>query len=143
MHTIVQGYGSCLCGQVKLFAPKLSTHLGACHCSMCRKWGGGPFMSLEGGPDIQWQHEDAIHVFNSSAWAERGFCKHCGTHLFYRLKASNDYFFPIGLFEDIPEFDFTTQIYIDKKPAYYDFANQTQMLTEDDVTAMVANMQKT
>ena len=22
----------------------------------------------------------------SSAWAERGFCKNCGSHLFYRLK---------------------------------------------------------
>jgi hypothetical protein len=36
------------------------------------------------------------------------------------------------------EFEFTEQIFIDRKPAYYDFANQTVTLTEAEVLAKFA-----
>ncbi len=57
-------------------------------------------------------------------WAERAFCKRCGTHLYYKLLATGEYFVPAGVF-DSGDFQLATQIYIDKKPGYYSFANQT------------------
>ena len=75
---------------------------------------------------------ESIAVYASSEWAERAFCKHCGTHLYYKLLATGEYFVPAGTF-DTNDFELASQIYVDKKPAYYSFANETPMLTEKQV----------
>lgn len=127
--------GTCLCGSVSVKANPEKNTFDACHCSMCRKWGGGPALTVDGGTDVQLKGEDFISVFQSSAWAERGFCKKCGTHLFYRLKNSNYCNFPIGLFKETENFKFNMQIFIDSKPDCYDFANNTETMTEAEVIA--------
>ncbi|WP_282100132.1 GFA family protein [Thauera aromatica] len=33
--------------------------------------------------------------------ADRGFCRKCGSHLFYRLKKGPHYVLAVGLFDDI------------------------------------------
>lgn len=133
-----QSTGSCLCGAVKLTVRNPGTSIGACHCDMCRKWGGGPLLAVECGSDVTLEGEDNITLYNSSAWAERGFCKHCGTHLFYRLKETRQYHVPAGLFDNEPELTLGLQIFIDEKPPYYRFANETPALTGAEVFAMYA-----
>jgi hypothetical protein len=78
--------GSCLCGAVRISIRTTGKSVGACHCSMCRKWAGGPLLVIECGSDVHFERNDSISVFSSSDWAERGFCSKCGSHLFYRLK---------------------------------------------------------
>ena len=135
MPDVRETSGSCLCGKVKITAKSMSTHIGACHCSMCRKWGGGPLMVAECGTDITFSNEELINVYNSSDWAERGFCSQCGSHLFYRLKESKQHFVPLGLFDDFDQFIFDHQVFIDHKPDYYSFANKTKNMTESEVFA--------
>jgi hypothetical protein len=78
-------------------------------------------------------------MYKSSEWAERAFCGECGTHIFYRLLPSNEYYLPAGLFQDDGiEFEFKEQIFIDIKPSYYEFANQTLNMTEAEVFAKFA-----
>ena len=127
--------GQCLCGGVKITAKAASSNVGACHCDMCRRWGGGPLMAIDCGTDVSLDGEENISVFESSAWAERGFCKSCGSHLFYRLKHNGQYFMPAGLFAD-NALQFDHQVFIDEKPAYYDFSNQTENLTGAQVAEM-------
>ena len=110
----------------------MSKHVGACHCGMCRKWGGGPFMEVDCGTDVIFTGEDSISVFDSSKWAQRGFCSQCGSHLFYRLKDTGQYMIPVGLFAD-NAFVFDHQVFVDKKPSYYRFANKTKDMTEQQV----------
>ena len=129
---------SCLCGAVKLTAGKFEGSLGACHCSMCRKWGGGPLLCIDCGTDVHIDGEEHVAAYDSSAWAERGFCKNCGTHLFYRLKQARQYVIPIGLFDDHPQVSFDSQIFIDEKPDYYAFANDTTFMTGAEVFAKYA-----
>lgn len=135
MSNAVQRKGRCLCGAVSITASRASQRLGACHCSMCRKWGGGPFLAVDCGSEVEFEGQKNIAAFNSSAWAERGFCKHCGTHLFYHLKAKNQYMLPVGLFDDAGDVVFDHQIFIDEKPAYYCFADETKNLTGAQVFA--------
>ena len=130
--------GSCLCGAVRVSAKTVSNKLGACHCGMCRKWGGGPLMAVECGTEVSFEGEENISVYNSSEWAERGFCNQCGSHLFYRLKENKDYVMPIGLFDNTEGVVFASQIFIDKKPEYYSFANETKNMTEAEVFAKYA-----
>lgn len=122
--------GNCLCGAVGVKANLNTDSFYACHCSMCQKWGGGVTLSVDSGSDVTFSAQEMISVFSSSAWAERGFCKNCGTHLFYRLKANQSYYLPFGLLSGTEDMRFTSQIFIDKKPATYEFRNNTECLTE-------------
>lgn len=130
--------GSCLCGAVKITANRVHHSIGACHCGMCRKWTGGPLLAVDCGSDVSFAGEENITVYNSSDWAERGFCKQCGSHLFYHLKEAEQYIMPVGLFDDTDGFSMDHQIFIDFKPPYYDFANETRMMTEAEVFAQFA-----
>lgn len=127
--------GSCLCGAVRVSAAAADDSVGACHCGMCRKWAGGPFFAVECGSGVSFEGEDNIAVYASSDWAERGFCKHCGSHLFYRLKRTDDYVIPAGLFDDAEGLALNLQIFIDEKPPFYEFANQTKNMTGAEVFA--------
>ena len=128
--------GHCLCGAVG-FACADAKEIGACHCGYCRRWGGGPLLAVHCGTQVAFTGTDQIGVYASSEWAERAFCKRCGTHLYYKLLATGEYFIPAGAF-DSSDFELTSQIYIDRKPGYYDFANDTPMLTEQQVIAQYA-----
>lgn len=124
--------GRCLCGAVTITAPDCDA-MDACHCGTCRNWGGGPFMTVHPGPGVQFEGREKIKAYRSSDWAERGFCSECGTHLYYHLLPRDEYFFAAGLFETSGGFAFKRQIFVDKKPATYAFANETEQLTAAQV----------
>lgn len=128
--------GHCLCGSVRLVSPA-AREIGACHCGFCRRWGGGPLLAVHCGPDVQVEGIDHVSVYSSSEWAQRAFCSQCGTHLYYKLLGTGEYFVPAGLF-DGSDFELVSQIYVDNKPSYYEFANQTPMLTEQQVIEQFA-----
>ena len=125
----------CLCGEVRLSIRTKNNRVGACHCSMCRTWGGGPLLAVECDSDISFDGSRSVAVFSSSDWAERGFCSNCGTHLFYRLKADGHYAIPVGLLDEGERWVFDEQIFIDEKPAFYSFSNETKNLTGAEVFA--------
>ena len=127
--------GHCLCGAVKIIARQAGSEETACHCSMCRRWGGGPFMEIDCGTDMQMHGDQNISVYNSSDWAERGFCKRCGTHLFYRLKGDGSMQIPVGLFDEDAGLVFEQQVFIDQEPAYYHFSNETHNMTGAEIYA--------
>lgn len=135
MTEAIAGNGGCLCGAVRFTADNTKPGVGACHCRMCRRWGGGPLMAVDCGADVAFEGGENIAVFNSSEWADRGFCKQCGSHLFYRLKKPVEYIMPVGLFDEQDAFVFKDQVFIDKKPAFYAFANETHDMTEAEVFA--------
>ena len=135
MESNIEHCGACLCGAVRIVAKAKSNSIGACHCTMCLKWGSGPLFAAECESDVQFEGADNISIFNSSDWAERGFCRECGTHLFYRLKQEGYYAIPIGLFEGENQWMFSEQIFIDEKPLFYSFAETTKELTGAEVFA--------
>jgi hypothetical protein len=130
-----QRTGRCLCGAVTLRATA-QPHVHACHCAMCRRWGGGPLLCISCGTDVRVEG-GKVTRFRSSDWAERGFCARCGTHLFFFFVPDGSYFLPAGIFEDQSGLDFQTEIYVDRKPGYYDFAGERKRQTEADFLASV------
>ncbi len=117
--------GSCLCGSVTFEAETTPT-MQACHCSMCRKWGGGPFMAV---PCKEASFAGPVNRYASSENVERGFCATCGSSLFYHAAGGPIHAIPIALFDDQSDLPFRAEIYIDDKPDYYDFANTTKKMT--------------
>lgn len=134
----LEAKGRCLCGAVEVTAKKLSKNMGACHCSMCRKWSGGPLFAVDCGTDVSFRGEENITVFSSSDWAERAFCAKCGSNLYYRLKQSGQTMMAVGLFDDETPFVFEHQVFIDEKPAFYSFADKTKNMTGAELFALYA-----
>jgi hypothetical protein len=138
MADCFEGTGKCLCSSVSITVKSLNNSIGVCHCNMCRRWGGGPFMEINCGENVSFTGENNISIFNSSNWAERGFCKKCGTHLFYKLKEGNQHMVPVGLFDLGQKMVFDQQVFIDEKPAYYCFLNKTEDMTGEELFAKLA-----
>ena len=61
--------GTCLCKSVTIESND-ATEFEACHCGMCRRWGGGPFLVVHCGSDIGITGNESIRVFASSNWVE-------------------------------------------------------------------------
>jgi len=125
--------GFCLCGAITVLAPD-HTQIDVCHCSMCRRWGGGPMFAMHCGAEVSFEGAKPS-TYRSSDWAERGFCPTCGTHLFYHLIENDEYILPAGLFEEDAGFEIKSQIFIDFKPGYYALANETPTMTGEEVFA--------
>lgn len=134
----INAVGHCLCGAVNINA-KVSNQLCVCHCNMCQHWSGGPAMFLDSLEAPTLQGEEHISIYSSSAWAERAFCNCCGSHLFYKMKGDKPFYYLMaGLFDNISHVQFNMQIYVDKKPCYYAFANETKNMTEAETMAFFA-----
>jgi len=76
--------GGCQCGAVRYRLAKAPSRANVCHCRMCQKASGAPFMAFAAlnQADLDWTR-GAPKTFASSAVAERGFCAECGTPLSY------------------------------------------------------------
>lgn len=127
--------GECLCGSVSVSAPD-QAEVGLCHCSMCRRWSGGPMFAVHCASGVEFTG-DPPKIYRSSDWAERGFCEKCGTHLFYHLLPNDEYILPAGLFQDA-HFTLVSEIFIDEKPDFYELRNETEKLTGQQVFAQFA-----
>lgn len=142
MSKTVRKTGRCLCGKVTLGANTVKPEVHACHCNMCRLWNGGPTLSVHCGTDVEFSDQESISVYQSCDWAELGFCRHCGSHLFYRSLDNGEYIMQTGSFDNADDFVFEQQIFFDEKPPYYEFANQTVNLTGAEVFALYETEEK-
>ena len=138
----IQKEGSCLCGAVKVKA-SLKPGIGVCHCGMCRKWTGGPQMSVHAVGEVEITGRDHVGSYASSDWAERTFCKICGSGLYYFLKPSpqmpdGEYILGAGLFDDLSGFELMHEVYIDHAPDWYAFSGRESRacMTEAEVMAL-------
>ena len=126
--------GRCLCGAITYSAQDVTTDIHSCQCGMCRRWNGGPAYAASVA-QVTFEGEEHLARYDSSAWAERGFCSRCGTNLFYRLKEAKQYFVSIGTFDDQTSFNLASEIFIDDKPAVYNLAGDHPRLTGEEVLA--------
>lgn len=129
--------GRCMCGAVKFTATARKPSVVACHCDMCRRWSAGPFMAVS-CQTVDFEGAENVTRVRSSDWAERGFCSKCGSNLFYHVVENSDYQVAAGLFEDQSKMRLSLQVFTDVKPAFYDFANKTKMMTGAEVIALFA-----
>lgn len=77
--------GHCLCGAVRFRTSGPLREVIACHCSQCRRQTGHFYaatnvrdeaLAVEGGENVTW--------YRASDTAGRGFCRTCGSALFWK-----------------------------------------------------------
>lgn len=128
--------GRCLYGAVTFVAEEVETEMEVCHCGQCRRWSGSPIMAASVGR-VDFRGAEHIRRYDSSEWAERGFCQECGANLFYRLKQADKYVLWVGAFDDQAPFRLTGEIYVDDKPPGYAFAGDHPRLTGAEFLASI------
>lgn len=130
--------GRCLCGAIEMQGLGEAS-VASCHCEMCQRWHGGPSLSANFVDGIQiTKGEDNVGWYKSSDWAERGFCKTCGSTLFYRLLDGGMIMGESGSFDMPKGLKITEHYFIDEKPDYYDIADDAPQLTGAEVFAKYA-----
>ena len=79
-------HGSCLCGAVRLEVQEpLERAPEACHCTQCRKQTGSYLIAVNVRRSaLKVLGADAVAWYQSSAKVERGFCRVCGSTLFWK-----------------------------------------------------------
>jgi hypothetical protein len=135
--------GGCMCGAVRFEAEPSEAHGHACHCEMCRRWTGSAFLAVPVPREkLRWRGEEAIRVLRSSEWAERAWCDHCGSNLYYHATVEGPqegvFFLSLGLFDEPDGITLASEIYIDRKPASYAFAGERKRMTKAEVEAQFA-----
>ena len=93
--------GGCQCGAVRYVLTAAPRAASVCHCRMCQKAGGAPFMAFTGVKLANLVFtRGAPAKYSSSEIAERGFCAACGTPLTYQMKGSKRISVTIGSLDD-------------------------------------------
>lgn len=93
--------GGCQCGTVCFHASELRDNPHFCYCRMCQKAMGNLFAALVGvrHEHLTWTRGNPAE-FMSSDLAARGYCRDCGTPLYYRFLGGEHISFAIGAFDD-------------------------------------------
>ncbi|MEQ8825838.1 MAG: GFA family protein [Filomicrobium sp.] len=128
--------GHCLCGAISYSATLKAPEMAVCHCDMCLRWAGGPFFGVDCAEAPKITGEENLSVYQSSDWGERCFCGKCGTVLFWRMRDGSHHSANAAALKSTEGLRFTHEIFVDEKPGYYDFANETKKLTAAEVIAM-------
>ncbi len=77
--------GGCLCGAVRFEVTKRPKKVPYCHCKMCQRWSGSVLTSWAGFNKAAFRcTQGEIKYYQSSEYAERGFCVECGSSLVQR-----------------------------------------------------------
>ena len=78
--------GGCLCGAVRFAITPPTNWCAHCHCSMCRRAHGAPFVTWAGVPSQSFRivaGEDRLTRYRSSDDATRSFCGTCGSPMLF------------------------------------------------------------
>lgn len=118
--------GCCLCGAVRYAVRgELRTNLRGCHCSQCRKTSGN-FVVATACLDeclIIDDPQAALAWYESSADAKRGFCKRCGSSLFWKNHHRDTISIMAGTLDHTTDMRICGHIYTADAADYVDFGD--------------------
>ena len=105
--------GHCLCGAVQITVRAPKHEIEICQCDMCRRWGGAFYPALT-GESFEIEGQGSITVYQSSKWAERAFCSHCGSNLWFTFLPTGNRSFLAGLFDAACDYAIEKEIFVDE-----------------------------
>lgn len=116
--------GSCLCGAVHFEVDGPLKPPDACHCTQCRKQSGHYWAStdvpserltIRGAENVTW--------YRSSERVERGFCRVCGSSLFWKPLQKDLIAVGMGAFDSPTGTRLALHIFAADKGDYYDITD--------------------
>lgn len=122
--------GRCLCGAVRLSVAHAPSATSVCHCAMCRRWGGAAMWGFDATAKAL-TVEGPVATFRSSPFAERAWCRDCGTHLWFREDGKDFELMP-GLFDEAARLPLAREVYADRAFACVPLSGDHVRVTQAD-----------
>ena len=132
--------GSCLCGAVRFQTQGPLRGVIYCHCSQCRKQSGHFYAATNVADDnITITGTENITWYEASSFARRGFCKTCGSVLFW--KPGQDAYVSVlaGSFDAPTGLEGECHIFIGDKGDYYTIDDGLPQFEKSTPTIKVAD----
>jgi hypothetical protein len=110
-----------LCGAVRFHVPTSSlAGVTVCHCGQCRRWHGhvGAYTNAKAA-DLVFDESRGLAWFRSSGFAQRGFCRECGSSLFWRRDGSDLISITAGTLDPPTGLATRLQIFTEDRGDYY------------------------
>jgi hypothetical protein len=82
--------GGCFCGRLRYETDASPYNQTNCHCSICRRTTGAPFVAWFSVPRSRFRLTGTPTRFRSTAKGTRSFCAQCGTQLTFELDGAGD-----------------------------------------------------
>lgn len=116
--------GGCLCGAVRY---RVNGHLRDvvnCHCRMCQRLHGnfGPHSKARKA-DITMTRSDGLAWYTTSEVARRGFCRLCGSGLFWEPFAQDATGIVAGTIDGPTGLKSLGHIFVEEKPDFYEICD--------------------
>ena len=116
--------GRCNCGAVSFVATGPFRPAKACHCKSCRRQSGHFLAATQiDRSDLRATGSDAMTWYSASEHAERGFCRVCGTHLFWQETGSERVSILMGCLDEPTGIRLADHIFVAEKGDYYDITD--------------------
>ena len=112
--------GRCLCGKVHFTITGQMRPIVYCHCGQCRhSHGHYPGYSAARQSQMKLEGEENIQWYRSSPGAQRGFCHHCGSSLFWQADKEDFISITAGCMDMPTDLKEGWHIYIKDKADWY------------------------
>jgi hypothetical protein len=112
--------GGCLCGAVRFRVQAPVRDVVYCHCSQCRRQTGHYYAATEvADASLSVTGEATIAWFDASTFARRGFCRICGSALFWKRRESDVTSVLAGAFDQPSRLRGGMHIFVADKGDYY------------------------
>ena len=123
--------GGCLCGGVRYEVKGPLRNIVNCHCSMCQKLHGnfGPHTKAR-KVHIKITNSDGLAWYKTSDIARRGFCRECGSSLFWEpfdLEATG---IIAGSLDGPTGLKTMGQIFVGEQPDFYEITDEHPQFQE-------------
>lgn len=116
--------GSCLCGSVAFTIDGDLSPPSLCHCGQCRKQSGHVWSSTWTHQDnLSFTASDTLAWFRASDIARRGFCRSCGSFLFWQHNDEDTISISMGAFDTPTGLQLARHIFVADKGDYYDITD--------------------
>ena len=116
--------GSCLCGAVRFEVAGALKAPDACHCTQCRRQSGHYWASTDVPRDaLTIDGEEKVSWYRSSEKVRRGFCRVCGSVLFWDPIGRDRIAIAMGAFDSPTGTELEKHIFTAAKGDYYDIAD--------------------
>ncbi|WP_170563468.1 GFA family protein [Ruegeria atlantica] len=116
--------GSCLCGAVAFTIDGELSPPSACHCGQCRKQSGHIWSSTWTHQDnLSFTASDTLTWFRASDTARRGFCRSCGSFLFWQHNDEDTISISMGALSEPTGLTLSKHIFVADKGDYYDITD--------------------
>jgi len=125
--------GSCLCGKVNFEITELIRDVVMCHCRQCRKQTGHLVAATRIKDDgITLIGDEHLTWFSASDDAKRGFCKHCGSVLFWKRNNTDVTAVMAGSLEAPTGLETISHIFTESKGDYYEITDDLPQYFKSD-----------